>query len=72
VVSTPVPEVVQLKLCKIASGKQAFVEAVRQAIAEGAGPTIARSQSIAHESWDAKVDEIRGHVHGARQAMKGK
>jgi len=67
VVSTPVPEVVQLGLCKIASGPLPFVDAVRQALEEGAGPSAARSEAIAHESWEAKVDEIRVHVHAARK-----
>lgn len=66
VVSTPVPEVVQMGLCKIASGPGAFVESVRQALNEGPGPSAARSDSIAHESWEAKLDEIRRHVHDAR------
>ena len=70
VVSTPVPEVVQLGLCKIASGPSAFVQAVRDQLADGGGPSKARSAAIAHESWEAKVDEIRGHVHAFAQRGK--
>jgi glycosyltransferase involved in cell wall biosynthesis len=70
VVSTPVPEVVQLGLCKIASGPLAYVDAVRQALAEGPGPSASRSAAIAQESWEAKVDEIRVHVHAARSRSK--
>ncbi|MBS2028804.1 MAG: glycosyltransferase [Deltaproteobacteria bacterium] len=70
VVSTPVPEVVQLGLCKIASGPEAFVRAVREQLASGAGPGAARSAAISHESWEAKVDEIRAHVHAF--ARRGK
>lgn len=58
VVSTPVPEVSRLGLCRIASGRDAFVAEVRKAL-EDPGPSKARSQAIAHESWEARVDEIR-------------
>ncbi len=58
VVSTPVPEVEKLGLCRIASGPAAFVEAVHQALADP-GPSAARSRSIVTDSWDARVEEIR-------------
>ncbi len=58
VVSTPVPEVERLGLCRVASGPEAFVQAVRDSLRDP-GPSKARSAAIAHESWDAKVDEIR-------------
>ena len=66
VVSTPVPEVVQLGMCRVASGPRAFAAAVREALAEGGGPSAARSAAIEHESWEAKVDEIRRHLHALR------
>ncbi len=62
VVSTPVPEVERLGLCRIASGEDAFVAAVREALAEGPGPSRARSRAVAHESWEAKVEELRRAV----------
>lgn len=58
VVSTPVPEVVRLGLCRIASGPEAFVAAVREAL-QDPGPSAARSLSVSGESWEARVDEIR-------------
>ncbi len=61
VVSTPVPEVVALGACHIGEGKEGFVAAVKEALKDP-GPSRARSQGIAHESWEARVDEIRQHV----------
>lgn len=58
VVSTPVPEVEALGLCRIASGATAFVEQVRGAL-EDPGPSRARSDSILGESWESKVEELR-------------
>ena len=69
VVSTPVPEVERLGLCRIASGPDAFVGAVREALREP-GPSKARSAAIAHESWEAKVDEIRMAI-AATYARRG-
>jgi glycosyltransferase involved in cell wall biosynthesis len=61
VVSTPVPEVEALGMCRIAGTPEAFVAQVEEAIQEG-GLSAARSHAIASESWDARVDEIRGHL----------
>jgi hypothetical protein len=46
-------------LCQFAS--QLATEEHDECLAEGAGPSRDRSLRIAHESWDARVDEIRGH-----------
>ena len=62
VVSTPIPEVQSVGLCRIADGADAWVAAIRAQLAEGCGPSRARSQAIAHESWEARVDEIRAHL----------
>ena len=69
VVSTPVPEVERLGLCKIASGPQAFVQAVREALRDP-GPTRARSAAIAHDAWEAKVDEIRTAIAATYERRK--
>lgn len=71
VVSTPVPEVERIGLCKIASGPDRFVEAVRAAL-QDPGPSRARSQAIAHESWEAKVEEIRAAVAATYEARRVK
>jgi len=71
VVSTPVPEVERIGLCRIASGPQAFVEAVREALRDP-GPSRARSAAVAHESWEAKVDEIRQAIFATYERRGGR
>lgn len=60
VVSTPVPEVVRLKHCRIASGPDEFAREIKQSFA-CPGPSLARSELMRGESWEAKVDELRRH-----------
>lgn len=60
VVSTPIPEVEVLNLCRIADGEEATIREIDAALAEGAGPSRARSEAVRGESWEARVDEIRG------------
>lgn len=62
VVSTDIPEVRKVGLCKLATSTEDFVRKVDECLAEGAGPTLERAERIFHESWDARVEEIRGHV----------
>jgi glycosyltransferase involved in cell wall biosynthesis len=62
VVSSDIPEVRKVGLCKLASGTEDFVRKVDECLAEGAGPTRERAERIRHESWEAKVEEIRGFV----------
>lgn len=61
VVSTPIPEVEVLGLCRIAGNPDAFVREVQSALADP-GPSEKRSRAVRGESWDSKVDEIRGHL----------
>ncbi len=65
VVSSDIPEVVKVGLCKIARSSADFPAKVAEALAEGAGCNRERAQKIFHESWDARVEEIRGHVEQA-------
>lgn len=60
VVSTPVPEVVRLKHCRIASGPDEFAREIRLAL-DDPGPSVARSELMRGESWEAKVEELRRH-----------
>lgn len=60
VVSTPIPEVEVLGLCRIAP-REEFVRAVERAL-EVPGPRIERSDAIRHESWEARLGEIRDHL----------
>jgi glycosyltransferase involved in cell wall biosynthesis len=57
VVSTPIPEVEVLGLCRIASGPQAFAAEIEAALAEP-GPNVERSEAIRSESWEARLEEI--------------
>ena len=61
VVSTAIPEVEQLGQCSIARDAAGFVAQVRRALQEP-GRRRARSQRIRSESWEARLEEIRGHV----------
>lgn len=62
VVSTAIPEVEVLGLCRIAYDHDDFLESIQAALAESPGPRHERSAAIAHESWAARLDEIRGHL----------
>ncbi len=62
VVSSPIPEVEKVGLCRIAATPEDFVRGVDEALKQGAGPSMERAKRIFHESWDARVDEIRRHV----------
>jgi glycosyltransferase involved in cell wall biosynthesis len=60
VVSTPAPEVVRLKHCRIAATPDEFTLEIKRAL-EDPGPSPARSELMRNESWEAKVDELRRH-----------
>jgi glycosyltransferase involved in cell wall biosynthesis len=62
VVSTDIPEVRKVGLCKLSTSTQDFVRKVDECLAEGKGPHRERAERIFHESWDARVEEIRTHV----------
>jgi hypothetical protein len=70
VVSSPIPEVEQIGLCRIARTPAEFAAQVDACLSEGAGPTRERALRILHESWDARVDEIRRHVAEAEQRKR--
>jgi len=61
VVSSPIPEVEVLGQCRIAADADAFERAIRAALADP-GPSTARSEAIRHESWQARLTEIEGHL----------
>jgi glycosyltransferase involved in cell wall biosynthesis len=61
VVSTPIPEVSVLGQCRIASRSEEFVSEVAAALADPS-PRADRSERIRGESWEARLDEIRGHL----------
>lgn len=47
-----------------------FVAAVGEALGTG-GPDPARSALVKGEGWEARVEEIRGHVAAAEAALRG-
>lgn len=61
VVSTAIPEVEVLGLCRIGRGEESFLREVDAALADP-GPSAARSDRVRHESWAAKLDEVRRHM----------
>jgi glycosyltransferase involved in cell wall biosynthesis len=61
VVSTPIPEVEVLGLCRVGAGPEAFAGEVEAALREP-GPSRARSEGVRDQSWAARLDEVRGHV----------
>lgn len=66
VVSSPIPEVEVLGQCRIAGDADAFERAIRAALADP-GPSAARSEAIRHESWQARLAEIEGHLAEAME-----
>jgi len=73
-VATALPEVEKVGLCKLAKTTEDYVRGVAEALKEGAGPSKERAEKIFHESWDARVDEIRGFVTQAlaRKEVEGR
>jgi glycosyltransferase involved in cell wall biosynthesis len=61
VVSTSIPEVEVLGLCRIADGPAATIREIEAAL-EDPGPGRARSEAVRSESWEARLDEIRRHL----------
>ena len=61
-VSTDIPEVRRLGLCRLAADPADFPRLVDACLREGPGPSRARAKLIAGESWGVRVAEIRTHV----------
>ncbi|HVG30159.1 MAG TPA: glycosyltransferase [Pyrinomonadaceae bacterium] len=61
VVSTAIPEVEILGQCRIGRDRESFLREVDAALVDP-GPSAARSDAIRHESWSAKLDEVRRHM----------
>jgi glycosyltransferase involved in cell wall biosynthesis len=70
VVSTAIPEVEVLGLCRIGRDRDEFVREVTAALAEP-GPSEARSESVVGESWAGRLEEIRGHLASLGTFEKG-
>lgn len=61
-VCTDLPELRATPGCTVAGSGSDFVAAVGRALLDGGGPRRERSDLVRGESWEARVEEIRGHV----------
>jgi glycosyltransferase involved in cell wall biosynthesis len=61
-VASDLPEVRKIGLCKLARSPEDFVRKVDECLQEGTGPRRERAQKMLHESWEARVEDIRRHV----------
>jgi glycosyltransferase involved in cell wall biosynthesis len=57
VVSTSIPEVEALRQCRIGHGTDGFIREIEAALKDP-GPSVARSDAIGHESWEARLNSI--------------
>ena len=58
VVSTDIPEVRMLEDCLVGSSHPEFIEKIERAL-ESRKPRSEISDGVSHESWEAKVEELR-------------
>jgi glycosyltransferase involved in cell wall biosynthesis len=68
-VCTDLPELRSVPGCRIARTRAEFVQEVGRALADG-GPSRARSDLVRGESWEARVDEIRGQIAALLDARR--
>jgi glycosyltransferase involved in cell wall biosynthesis len=61
VVSTAIPEVESLGLCRIGGDRESFLFEVEQALLDP-GPSVERSEAMRGESWEARLDDIREYM----------
>jgi len=60
VVSTDLPEVAVLPVCRIGRSHEGFLEQVEAALQQS-GPRPERSEQMRSESWQARLEEIEAH-----------
>jgi glycosyltransferase involved in cell wall biosynthesis len=68
VVSTAIPEVETLGLCRIGFDAESFLQEVEAAL-EDPGPRVERSQAVRDESWEARVKEISKYVRAVEAGL---
>jgi len=61
VVSTRIPEVLEVKQARVADSKEQFVALIEEELARP-GPRAERSAAMANETWEAKLEEVRRAV----------
>jgi glycosyltransferase involved in cell wall biosynthesis len=70
VVSTAIPEVERLGLCRIGSDADSVVREIASAIAAGPGPSEVRAAQVRSEGWEARVLEMQDIVAAALASRK--
>ncbi len=68
-VCTDLPELRAIPGCVVARTRGEFVQRVGEALRSG-GPSRERSELMRAESWEARVEEIRGHVAALRDGRR--
>ena len=66
VISSPIPEVEVLGLCRIASGSAETIREIELALKDP-GPKLERSEALRGESWEVRLNEIRAYLATIRQ-----
>lgn len=61
VVSSPIPEVEVLGLCRIANGSKETIGEIEAALKDP-GPSVERSEAVRSESWESRIEDIREHL----------
>jgi asparagine synthase (glutamine-hydrolysing) len=72
VVSTDIPEVARLSMCRIGKDADGVVREIAAALAAGAGPSEVRAQQVRSEGWEARVEDMQQIVLDALEARKRK
>lgn len=70
VVSTDIPEVARLSMCRIGKDADGVVREIAAAIAAGAGPSEVRAAQVRSEGWEARVEEMQRYVVDALTSRK--
>jgi glycosyltransferase involved in cell wall biosynthesis len=70
VVSTPLPEVERLGICRIGHDADGIVRQIAAAISAGAGPSEVRAAQMRSEGWEARAEEMQEIVAAALVARK--
>ncbi len=66
VVSTAIPEVEILNLCRIGRNEASFMQEIEEALKDS-GPSLERSEAVRNESWEARLEEIENHLAAVKQ-----
>jgi glycosyltransferase involved in cell wall biosynthesis len=72
VVSTPLPEVERLGVCRIGQDADGVVREIAAAISAGAGPSEVRAAAMRGEGWEARAAEMQEIVSAALVSRKKK